>query len=274
MWNRVKWALVTALIPAALGHAGCGLEDATRPPLAGPSELGQALGMSANPDQLTANGGSSSVIEVTLRDQNGQPAGGVTINFDLGERDAVLGGTFSNIGVLAPLNGPRPVPGGTEPKAESAVTDANGVARVRYWSPFRTDQENDIVVTVTGRPAGNDFRSAISRQVDIFLRAANRPLFPGSGVCNIIVEPQQSAYAVDQLIFFTAGQLRGNTTVGCAGNPIARYEWDFGDGSEGPAERGVAHAYDSANTYSVTLFTTESQTGCQDLCFAVVTVTN
>jgi len=78
---------------------------------------------------------------------------------------------------------------------------------------------------------------------------------------------------VDQLIFFTAGQLRGNTTVGCAGNPIARYEWDFGDGSEGPAERGVAHAYDSASTYSVTLFTTESQTGCQDSCTETITVT-
>jgi len=270
MWNRVKWALVTALIPAALGHAGCGLEDATRPPLAGPSELAQALGMSANPDQLTANGGSSSVIEVTLRDQNGQPAGGVTINFDLGAR---LGGP-SNIGVLAPLNGPRPVPGGTEPKAESEVTDANGVARVRYWSPFRTDQENDIVVTVTGRPAGTDFRSAFSRQVDIFLRAANRPLFPGQSICSIIVEPRQSTYAVDQLIFFTAGQLIGNTSVvGCAGNPIARYEWDFGDGSVGPAERGVAHAYDSASTYSVTLFTTESQTGCQDQCTVGIEVT-
>ena len=269
MWNRVKWALVIALIPAALGHAGCGLEDATRPPLAGPSELAQALGMSANPDQLTANGSSSSVIEVTLRDQNGQPAGGVNINFDLG---AKLEGSFSDIGVLAPLNGPRPVPGGTEPKAESAVTNASGVARVRYWSPFRTDQENDIVVSVTGRPAGNDFNAAVFRSVDIFLRAANRPQFPGRSVCNIIVEPRQTAYAVGQLIFFTAGQLTGNTTVGCAGNTIARYEWDFGDGSVGPAERGVAHAFDSANTYSVTLFTTESQTGCQDSCAVAIEV--
>ena len=56
MWNRVKWAMVIALIPVALGQAGCNLEDATRPPLAGPSELGQALRMTANPDQLTANG--------------------------------------------------------------------------------------------------------------------------------------------------------------------------------------------------------------------------
>src|SRR3990172_12944257 len=90
MWNRVKWALVIALIPAALGHAGCGLEDATRPPLAGPSELAQALGMSANPDQLTANGNTSSVIEVTLRDHNGNPVAGTEIIFDLSTRDSLV----------------------------------------------------------------------------------------------------------------------------------------------------------------------------------------
>jgi len=270
MWNRVKWAMVLALVPVALGQAGCNLEDGTRPPLAGPSELGQALQMSANPDQLTANGSSSSVIEVTLYDPSGQPAPGVTINFDLAQDGA---GTFSDIGVLAPLNASRPVPGGREPKAESATTNSAGKARVRYWSPFRTDQENDTVVTVTGRPAGNDFNAAVFRSVDIFLRAANRPMFPGGSVCSFQVEPLQSTYTVGQRIFFTATQIVGDTTKGCAGNSIARYEWDFGDGTLGPAERGVAHAFGSTGAYSVVLFTTESQTGCQDACFGTITVT-
>ncbi|MGH9460245.1 MAG: PKD domain-containing protein, partial [Vicinamibacteria bacterium] len=262
MWNRVKWALVIALIPVALGQAGCNLEDATRPPLAGPSELGQALRMTANPDQLTANGSSSSVIEVTLFDEFGQPDPGVTINFDLLSEQ----GFFADVGVLAPLGGPRPVPGGREPKAESAVTNSEGRARVRYWAPFRTDQENDATVTITGRPAGTDFRAAVFRQVDIFLRAANRPMFPGGSACAFIVEPLETTYTVGQLLFFTATQIVGDTTLGCAGNTIARYEWDFGDGTVDPAARGSEHAYSRPGVFTVTLFTTESGTGCQVFC--------
>ena len=162
-----------------LGQAGCNLDKTVRPDLAGPSELAASLGMSANPDQLTANGNSSSVIEATLRGPDGNLAANTLVIFDLLARGA---GNFSDIGVLAPIGGPRPVPGGPRrPQTVTGVTNGNGVARVRYWSPFRTDQENDIVVTITGRPEGDDFRTAIFRQVDIFLRAANRPMFPGSG---------------------------------------------------------------------------------------------
>ena len=111
------------------------------------------------------------------------------------------------------------------------------------------------------------------RTVDIFLRAANRPMFPGSSVCSFIVEPLQTSYTVGQQIFFTASQLVGDTTTGCAGNTISRYEWDFGDGSIGDVERGVAHVYSTSGTFSVVLFTTETQTGCQDACAAAITVT-
>ncbi len=207
MWNRVKWAMVIALIPVALGQAGCNLEDATRPPLAGPSELSAALNMSAHPDQLTANGSSSSVVEATLRGQDGSPRSGVEISFDLTTLSA---GAFFDIGVLAQVGQSRPVPGGpNRPKAVSAVTNENGVARARYWSsPFRTDQENDIIVTITGRPVGNsDFRDAVFRQVDIFLRAANRPMFSGTDVCGIQVEPSDAFYAAGEIVFFTATQI-------------------------------------------------------------------
>jgi len=269
MWNRVKWALVIALIPVALGQSGCNLDDATRPPLAGPSELGQALRMSANPDQLTADGHSSSVIEVTLFDPLGHPASGVNISFDLISEQ----GQFADVGVLSNINAKRPVPGGPHPKAVSAMTNSNGTARVRYWSPFRTDQENDATVTITGRPAGNDYTAAVYRQVSIFLRAANRPQFPGSSVCGFTVEPLQTTYTVGQFIFFTATQAVGDPTLGCAGNAIARYEWDFGDGTIGDVERGSGHAYNSPGTYTVTLFTTETGTGCQVFCTVPITVT-
>jgi hypothetical protein len=271
MWKKVKWALVLAGVPVVLAYLGC-LDETNVPELAGPSELSQSLDMKAVPDQLTADGWSSSVIEVTYRNENGTRISGQTINFDLGARTTVgaLGGVFQDLGNLAPVNGSRPVAGGTESRAVSAVTDSGGVARARYWAPFRTDQENDAVVTITARPAGTDYRAARFRQVDIKLRAANRPSFPGSSICNIIVEPQKSAYDVDELVFFTAGQLTGDETS-CSGSAIARYEWDFGDGKTAEG-RNTQNAFSSVNAYTVTLYTTEQFTGCQTSCTVPITV--
>jgi hypothetical protein len=274
MWKKVKWALALAGIPVVLGYLGCGLDKVDVPEVAGPSEFSQSLEMHAIPDQLTADGWSSSVIEVVYRNENGQRTQGQSIRFDLGARGSVGagGGTFSDFGNLAPLNGERPLPGGVEARALSAVTDSQGVARVRYWAPFRTDSENDNVVTITSRPTGTDFRAAIFRQVDIFLRAANRPAFPGVGVCGYQVEPQKVAYEVDEKIFFTATQLTGDTTT-CTGQPIARYEWNFGDDlSDREEGRNVEHSYDRPGSYTVTLFTTETASGCQVSCSPVTIV--
>ncbi len=268
MSNRIKWALVL-LVPAMVGQIGCGPEEANIPPLTGPSELAHSLAMQANPDQLTADGWSSSVIRAVFKDENGQPIADRTIHFDITVQGS---GSFLDLGALAPLNAPRPNYGGEEARAVSAVTDGNGVAKARYWAPFRTDQANDITVTVTGRPAGNDFRAATFRQVDIFLRAANRPSFPGDNVCAFIIEPRKATYTTNELLFFTGTQINGNAAVdGCSGFPIARYEWDFGDRSSAIG-RNSQHQYTAPGTYRAMLFTTESVTGCQVSCFTDIKV--
>jgi hypothetical protein len=269
MWKKVKWALALAGVPAVLVLWAC-LNEPSAPELSGPSELAASLEMMAIPDQLTADGWSSSVIEVVYRNENGRRTSGMTIQFDLLAKGA---SSFSDTGNLAPVSAPRPNYGGPEARAVSAVTDADGVARARYWAPFRTDQANDTAVTITSRPAGTDFRAALFRQVDIFLRAADRPSFPGSNICQIIVEPQKASYDVDELIFFTGGQLIGDVSIdGCAGNPIARYEWDFDDGDTAGPDRSVGHAYSRAGVYTVTLYTTEQGTGCQNSCIANINV--
>ena len=264
MWKKIKWALALAAVPAVMGYLGCGVEDPQPPTLAGPSELAISLDMKAVPDQITADGWSSSVIEATWRDENGQRASGKLVLFDITTATA---GAFLDLGNLSPLNAQRPVAGGDEARAVSARTDSDGVARVRYWAPFRTDQVNDTTVTVTGRPGDqNDFRAAIFRQVDIFLRAADRPVFPGGSVCGISVEPQKSAYKAGEIIFFTATQGTGGS-----GQPIARYEWDFGD-NRTDVGRAVSHGYNIAGDYTVTLWTTESITGSVTTCSEDVSV--
>jgi hypothetical protein len=265
MWKKISWVLAVAAVPAITGYLGCTTGDPDIPDLAGPSEYAISLQMTANPDQLTADGWSSSVIEVTWRNENGQRQSGETVHFDLLTRGT---GDFADIGNLAPMSAPRPTGGGNEATAVSAVTDGDGVARARYWSPFRTDQANDLVVTVTSRPASSDFRGVTFRQVDIFLRAADRPVFPGTDVCGISVEPQKPTYDVGERIFFTATQ-----SVGANIQPIARYEWQFGDANGTTAVgRSVSHAYALGNDYTVTLITTESVTGLVTSCTLDVSV--
>jgi hypothetical protein len=148
----------------------------------------------------------------------------------------------------------------------SAVTDGDGVARARYWAPFRTDQENDTIVTVTGRPAGTDFNTAVFRPVTIFLRAANRPSFPGTDACGFIIEPSKDSYKVGEPIAFTATQ-----ATGANGNPIARYEWIFSDLTV-KAGRDTVHSFATTGVFDITLVTHESISGARDECSDSVTI--
>ena len=174
-----------------------------------------SIEMRAVPDQLVSDGFSSSIIEAVVRDANAQRVQGRTINFDITTPGAP-GLGFLDLGNLAPVNGARPAAGGVESGPASAVSDGSGVARVRYWAPFRTDQENDTTVDITGREASTDFSNQVLRHVTIFLRAANRPSFPGTSTCDFIIEPKDEAYAVGDQIFFTATQITGS-----GGQPIA-----------------------------------------------------
>ena len=221
--------------------------------------------MAATPDTLVADGFSKSTVQATVRNESGNPRSGVTVNFEITSPDTDMN-RFFDLGNLAAVGWPRPVAGGSESRPVSAVTDGGGNARVTYWAPFRTDQENDITVSIGSRATGTNFRGDVHRTVDIFLRAANRPSFPG-GEC-FMVEPQKAQYVAGELIFFTASVI-----TGAAGHPIARYEWDFGDGVAASG-RNTQHSFvASATNFTVTLYTTESVTGAQASCTKNITVT-
>ncbi len=261
-WVRLAGALFCSLCLTCL-------EPPTVPELAGPSTLAVSLEITITPDELIADGVSSAEVKVVYRGENGQVVANKTIHFDLGVRTDNTGGVvFGDFGALGPINGSRPSWGGPEGQAVSAKTNSNGIAKARYWSPFRTDQANDLIVTITARPAGDDFGAARLRQADIKLRAANRSMFPEDNACAISVEPAKTWYSKDEILNFTATQLNGNTSDGCAGNAIARYQWDFGDG-DSAVGRTVSHVFsDGCGTEGcpVTLWTTESVTGCQGTC--------
>jgi hypothetical protein len=256
-------------VALVLSAAGCLLDNPEAPELAGPSMRGRALELRAVPDSIVSDGFSSSVIEAVLRGPNSERLSGATINFELRSS-----GVFLDLGNLAPLNGARPVAGGVEAGPVSAVTDGDGVARVRYWAPFRTDQENDSLVTILARESGTNFRFAeqYMAETDIFLRAANRPSFPGTNICGFTIEPVKPFYLVGEGIAFAATQAFGDTGVdGCIGSEIARYEWNI-EPNTYKAGRDIVHAFSAAGDFLVFLTTTEAVSGCRVTCSVTISV--
>jgi len=88
--------VTAAFLGLALVHAGCGLDEVKVPELEGPSELGTSLKVTATPDVITADGFSTSLIQVQVFDQNGSPTAGRQVILALADS----GGNFADIGTL------------------------------------------------------------------------------------------------------------------------------------------------------------------------------
>jgi hypothetical protein len=266
MWKSSLWLFS---LTAWVFCGACILDNPEVPELAGPSMMGRSIEIRAIPDAIVSDGFSSSVIEAVMSGPNGERVSGATILFEI----MASTGQFLDLGNLAPLNGARPAAGGVESGPVSAVTDGDGVARARYWAPFRTDQENDTTVTIAGRESGTNARGVVFAQADIFLRAANRPSFPGSSLCGFTIEPNRPFYRIGESIAFTATQLTGDAenNDACLGNEIARYEWNIQPITY-KAGREIVHAFSAAGDFEIELITTEAISGCQSICTGIVTI--
>jgi hypothetical protein len=144
----------------------------------------------------------------------------------------------------------------------TARTDGQGVARARYWAPFRTDQPSDTVVTILAREEGTNFRQVPFSQTDIFLRAADRP-YPSP-----VPTPQPGCDAptaelsLSQLC--SGGEIPagrpifgqgGASEAGDATAIISAYIFDWGDGtSTTSGSPSVPHVYSgSLDGFGVTI---------------------
>ena len=231
-------------VALVLTASGCLLDNAEAPDLAGPSLRGRAIEIRAIPDQLISDGWSSSVIEAVLQGPNSERLSGANIFFDING--------FVDLGNLAPLNGPRPGTVGVEATQVTATTDGNGVARARYWAPFRTDQPSDTVVTILAREEGTNFREVPFAQTDIFLRAADRPL-PGP-----IPNPQpgcdEPTADVQLSGTCSGGEIEAGTPIFALGGGSAAtepgavittfiFDWGDGTGTDVTSSSTESHVY-------------------------------
>ncbi len=240
-----------AVVVIGLLLSACSLDKQRIPDLGGPSELSISFQMTAAPDIITADGFSTSSIQVVVRNQSSQPVSGQAVTFALADG----AGNFADIGTLS---------------STTAVTGSNGIAQVIYRAPPRTDSTANRFVEVAARPISGDARGQIYRTVTIELRSAEPRLFPqipgndpAQLFCNFVIEPATGVGRVNEDFLFQSTSVDGNGL-------IVRYEWDFGDGKRDD-KPDVVHRYSLPGQYTVVHVVTDNG-GLQKACQANVVV--
>jgi hypothetical protein len=256
---------VLVVLGVVLGLEGCGLDKVTVPGLTGPSELALSLSLKANPDFVVADNQSVSQIVATLRGPSAQPVAGRAILFFITDPTGVP----ALLGELSTVTGQVIASG----QSATAVTNAQGVAIVNFGAPARTDIISDTKVLVLARPVSDDFNGAVDRSVTVQVLAAEPRLFPPNPAnkpptCSFVVQPAippaaDGTYPVGFQILF-------QSTSSDADGFIARYEWNFGDGT-GDLKSDVNHAYSSAGVYTVTHKVTDNN-GATTSCMTTIPV--
>ena len=222
-------AFGVAVLVLAVAAASCGLEKQSAPDLAGPSEFGTSLTLTATPSSLVQDGASQSVINVQARDANGAPLANLGLRID---------GTASSAQIPVVFT------------ATSLRTDANGRASFGLVAPpppavVPTPQPT---ITVRVTPEGTDFATASPRSVQVALIAPEgTPAANNDPVPNFTIAP--AVGVINQNITFDAS---ATTDEGQPCGSLCTYLWDFGDFTTGNGIN-VTKSYTLPATYTVTL---------------------
>jgi PKD domain-containing protein len=239
-------ALAAAMV---LALNGCGLDKVEIPELDGPAELGLSLKLTASPDIVTADGFSSSLVQVQLRGPNGEGLPGRQVFMGVADSQ----GRTADIGQL------RSTGSGGIGTGVVLTTGANGIAQASYEAPPRTDMTANASVIVQARPIDNDAQGQIYRTVRIELRSAEPRLFPqvpGNTIsCNFLVEPGAGPYRVNTVISL-------QSLASSPNGPIVRYEWFFGDGTRDD-KPNIAKVFRFPGNYQVLHVVTDAIGGTQ-----------
>ena len=253
-----------AALCAALAMGACGLDKDKIPDLGGPSELSISLKISAAPDVLTADGFSTSLVQVQVFDQNGQTVAGRAVLLALSNASrqfADLGSLYSPTGSLL------------RAAEATVVTGANGVATAIYTAPPRTDFTADGKVTVEARLVGIDFNGAAYRFVAIELKSAEPRLFAGTTTCGFAVEvPNDAKSCTVSAGVETDCKIKvGSQVLFQSTAQAVRYLWYWGDGSAAGDAPNENHVFRTVGDFTVTHIVTDAAGG-QSACSTDISV--
>jgi PKD repeat protein len=222
-----KYIQYLCVLLTAFVAAGCTLANVDPPPLAGPSEMSLSINMMANPDVLSLDGSSQTLVTVEARDANGQPAANVPLRVEI-----LADGQLVDFGTIS---------------ARTVVTNSNGRATFVYTAPpFVSGPIPDVQLSVT--PTGTDASTHIRRVVSV------RLVTPGS----LGAAPTaRFTFVPETPVAFADVRFDGSTSDAGLGAVITSYRWEFGDGSTGSGAQAT-HRYSAAGSYVVRLTVTNS----------------
>ena len=195
--------------------SGCTLQEQPTPELSGPSELGLALSVVAQPEILPRDGSSVSSIVITAFDANGKPKP---------EQRLILS---ADAGTLNP----------TEVR-----TGSDGKASATYTAPGLNERVSTATIFAipVGVPGG-DAANVNERTVRIAV------LGPSIPFASFFFTPASPA-VLDPVTF----DANNSSLDGAACGSACSYTWNFDDGSSGT---GIVlqHSFSSAGVFNVTL---------------------
>lgn len=247
--THTRTGLAAAALAALLaGAPACTMEGDGAPALAGPSELGLSVTLTATPDVVPQDGATASQISILARSASGEPARGVSFSV----QTSCMGGMRS-FGQLS---------------AQTVTTGADGRATVTYRPPAGAAacscDTGYSYVAVQASPVGTGYGNGYDPFVRIRLLPQVPAPPPGGPIAIIRYYP--SAPVALSVVAFDGTASRdcaaGQSVQDCLNGPQLtdglRFEWNYGDGDR---DWGVGqyHAFPAAGCYTTTLTVTNAE---------------
>jgi PKD repeat protein len=211
--------------------AGCTVSDIDPPPLSGPSGMSTSLIITANPDVVSLDGSSQTLVTVEALDENGQPKPNVPLRVDI-----LADGQVLDFGAIS---------------ARTLTTGSNGRTSFTYTAPpfiGGTIPNLQLSITPTGKEVGFDAAAQLRRLVTI-------RLVPPGGTG--IAPTARFVFVPTDPVAFTDVRFDGSASTAGLGAMITGYLWDFGDGTTATGMTAT-HKYGSTGSFFVRLTVTDS----------------
>jgi chitodextrinase len=247
---RSSTTVTVATLCAAVTFAACTVHKTEAPPLSGPSEFALSLSMTATPDAISQDGGSQSSVRIVARGPDGRPISALPMRVD-----TTVNGVAQDFGTLS---------------ARTIVTGSDGIAAVTYTAPRQGQGVNTgtcnglpgTCVTIVATATGTNFDAANPEVVTIRLVPPGVILPPANSPTAKFTFTPSTPSVSDPVLFDATASCPGEADASdrclSSSNTIARFDWDFGDGTSGSGSTAT-HAYSTARPYAVTLTVTNDR---------------